>query len=45
MVVIKEYCLLIFRACKIGHTDFENKFIDFFASNVIKTTWIVLKFS
>ena len=36
-MVISEYCLLIFKACRIGHPDFEIKFIDLFASNVIKT--------
>ena len=42
-VVISEYfllCLLIFKACRLGHPDFEIKFIDFFASNVIKTQFI-----
>ena len=34
------YCLLIFKACRLWHPDFEIKFIDFFASNVIKTAFI-----
>ena len=29
--------LIDFKACRIGQPDFEIKFIDFFASNVIKT--------
>ena len=40
VVVIYEYCLLIFKACKIGHPDIEIKFGHFFASNVIKTAII-----
>ena len=44
MVVIKEYCLLDFKACRLGHLDFEIKFIIyFFASSVIKTAHIVWK--
>ena len=41
-MVIKEYCLLVFKACRLGHLDFEIKFIiDFFASSVIKTAYMV----
>ena len=29
VVVISEYCLLNFKACRLGHPDFEIKFIDF----------------
>ena len=28
------------KACRLWHPDFEIKFIDFFASNVIKTAFI-----
>ena len=35
-MVILEYCLLVFKACTLGHPDFEIKFIDIFSSNAIK---------
>ena len=41
VVVISEYCLLIFKVCRTGHPDFEIRFIGFFASNVIKTAFII----
>ena len=40
IVVISEYCLLIFKAFRIGHPNFEIKFIGLFVSNVIKTAFI-----
>ena len=40
VVVIYEYCLLVFKACRLGHPDIEIKFIDCFASNLIKTAFI-----
>ena len=33
--------LIDFKACRIGHPNFEIKLIDFFASNVIRTAIIV----
>ena len=30
VLVISEYCLLIFKACRIGHPNFEIKFIGLF---------------
>ena len=35
VVVIPEYCYLIFKPCRLGHPDFKNKFKDIFASNII----------
>ena len=29
-----------FKSCRLGHPDFEIKFIEFFASNVIITAFI-----
>ena len=37
------YGLLIFKAIRLGHPDFEIKFTESFASNVIKTALIGLK--
>ena len=28
LVVIKEYCLLVFKACRLGYLDFEKKKIS-----------------
>ena len=36
-----SYCLLIFKACRMEHPNFEILSIGFFASNVIKTAFIV----
>ena len=40
VAVIWKYCLLIFKACRLGHPHFEIKFIDFFSPNLIKTAFI-----